>query len=46
MKLVVVSPLDVWGVVRNAPVIAIGWPFVAVAGKRQRPQNQSTVLRL
>ena len=46
LKLVVVSPLDVWGVVRNAPVVEIGWPFVAVAGGRQRSQNQPTVLRL
>ena len=46
LKLVVVSPLDVWSVVRTAPVMAIGWPFVALAGDRQRPQNQPTVLRL
>jgi hypothetical protein len=46
LKLVVVSPLDVRGIVRNAPVMASGRPFVAGASGRQRPQNQPTVLRL
>jgi hypothetical protein len=46
LKLVVVSSLDVLGVVRNAPVIAIGRPFAAVVDGRRRPQNQPIVLRL
>jgi hypothetical protein len=46
LKLVVVSSLDVLGVVRTAPVMAIGRPFAADVGGRQRPQNQPTVLRL
>ena len=46
LKIVVVSSLDVMGVGRNAPVIAIGRSLAALGSGRQRPQNQPTVLRL
>jgi hypothetical protein len=46
LKLVVVSPLDVSGVVRNASAVAGGRPFAALLHGRQRPQSQPTVLRL
>src|ERR1700732_1805042 len=46
LKIVVVSSLDVLGVSRNAPVIAIGRSLAAPGGGRQRPKNQPTVLRL
>ena len=41
-----ITSLDVSKVFRNVPVMAFGWPFAAVGGRRQRPQNQPTVLRL
>src|ERR1700719_202113 len=46
LKQVVVSPLDVSGVVRNASAVAGGRPFAGIVRGRQRPQSQPIVLRL